>query len=55
MVSLPVSIPLDALLPSVDMEDKEQGKDQRQDGQAQPEDNQPGDKQFFGHNIVSSY
>ena len=56
MISLPVSIPLAALLPPVDPEDQEQGQDQRRDvpdGQ-EPEDNQPGGKCFFCLNLINS-
>ena len=54
MTSLPVSIPLAALLPSVDPE--EQGQGQRQDvpDSEEPGDNQPGGKWFFGHNFINS-
>ena len=57
VVSLPVAIPMAALPPPLDPEDKEQGQDPKQDvpgGQEQVEDNQSGGKQFFNCNFIKS-
>ena len=54
MISLPVSIPLAALLPPVDPEEEGQGQRQDVPDSEAPGDNQPGGISFFAHNFINS-